>query len=106
LLEEHKPLVGCSFSNRVFSVDGTDVSAGLCSFGASIELIKNKVSEMFMFLNLTLHSFGPENLVPLVPIGKFQKGLKEKNESYKMQLLLVKSRIRQKPYDLKHHPIL
>jgi hypothetical protein len=24
------------------------------------------VSEMFIFLNLTLHSFGPENEVPLV----------------------------------------
>jgi hypothetical protein len=67
----------------VFSVDGTKVSGGLCSFGASTELVK-KVSEMFIFLNLTLHSFGPENFVPLVQIGKFQKGLIEENESYKM----------------------
>jgi hypothetical protein len=39
---------------------------------------------MLFFLNLTLHSFGPENVVPLVQIGKFQKGLTEENESYKM----------------------
>jgi hypothetical protein len=52
--------------------------------GASIELVKKKVSEMFIFLNLTLHSFGPEDFVPLVKIGKFQNGLKEKNKSYKM----------------------
>jgi hypothetical protein len=38
----------------VFSTDGTNVSGGLCSFGASIELKKKKVSEMFIFLNLTL----------------------------------------------------
>jgi hypothetical protein len=69
-LEVHKPFVGCSFSNRVFSVDGTNISGGLCSFGASIELVK-KVSEMFILLNLTLHSFGPENFVPLVQSGKF-----------------------------------
>jgi hypothetical protein len=55
---------------------------GLCNFGASIELVK--VSEMFVFLNLTLHSFGPENFVLLVQIGKIQKGLIEENESYKM----------------------
>jgi hypothetical protein len=30
-----KPFVGC-FSNRVFSVDGTNISGSLCSFGASI----------------------------------------------------------------------
>jgi hypothetical protein len=52
--------------------------------GASIELIKKKVSEMFIFLNLTVHSFGPENFVPLVKIGKLQKGLIEENESYKV----------------------
>jgi hypothetical protein len=34
-----------------------------------------QVSEMFDFLNLTLQSFGPENFVSLVQIGKFQKGL-------------------------------
>jgi hypothetical protein len=51
LLEACKPFLGCSFSNRVFSVDGTNVSGGLCSFGASIELVKKKVSEMFVFLN-------------------------------------------------------
>jgi hypothetical protein len=68
-----KPILGCSFSNRVFSVDGTNVSGGLCSFGASIELVKEKVSEMFIFLNLTLHSFGPETFVALVQIGKFKK---------------------------------
>jgi hypothetical protein len=32
LLEARKPCLGCSFSNRVFSVDGTNVSGGLCSF--------------------------------------------------------------------------
>jgi hypothetical protein len=84
LLEVHKPFLGCSFSNRVFSVGGTNVLGGLCSSGASIELVKKKVSEMFIFLNLTLHSFGPENVVPLLEIGKFQKGLIEENESCKM----------------------
>jgi hypothetical protein len=59
----------------VFFVDGTNVSGGLRSFGASIELVKESVSEMFIFLNLTLHGFGPENVVPLVQIGKSQKGL-------------------------------
>jgi hypothetical protein len=54
------------------------------SFGVLIELIKEKVLEMFIFLNLTLHSSGPENFVPLVQIVKFQKGLIEENESYKM----------------------
>jgi hypothetical protein len=39
---------------------------------------------MFIFLNLTLHSFGLENFVPLAQIGKFQKGLIEKTGSYKM----------------------
>jgi hypothetical protein len=62
LLEARKPFLGCSFSNRVFSVDGTNVSGGLCSFGTSTELVKKKVSEMFIFLNLTLQSFGPENV--------------------------------------------
>jgi hypothetical protein len=81
LLEARKPFLGCSFSNTVFSVDGTNISGGLCSFGASIELVK-KVSKIVIFLTLTLHSFGPENFVPLVQIGKFQ-GLIEKNESYK-----------------------
>jgi hypothetical protein len=57
----------------VFSVDGTNVSGGLCSLGVSIELVKKKVSKMFISLNLILHSFGPENFVPLVQIGKFQK---------------------------------
>jgi hypothetical protein len=84
LLEACKPFLGCSFSKRVFSIDGTNVSGGLCSFGASTELVKKKVSEMFIFLNLILHSFGPENFVPLVQIGKFQKRLTEENESYKM----------------------
>jgi hypothetical protein len=82
--EAHKPFLGGSFSNRVFSIDGTNFLSGLCRFGASIELVKKKVSEMFIFLNLTLHSFGPENFVPLVKIGKFQNGLIEENESYKM----------------------
>jgi hypothetical protein len=85
LLEARKPFLGCSFSNRVFSVDGTNVSGGLCSFEASIEIVKKKGSEMFIFLNLTLDSFGPENFVLLVQIGKFQNGLKEENESYKME---------------------
>jgi hypothetical protein len=39
---------------------------------------------MFIFLNLTLQSFGPENLVSLVQIGKFQKRLIGENENYKM----------------------
>jgi hypothetical protein len=84
LLEARKPCLGYSFSNRVFSVGGTNVSGGLCSFGASIELVKKKVSEIFIFLNLTLHNFGLENFVPLVQIRKFQKGLIEKDECYKM----------------------
>jgi hypothetical protein len=84
LLEAHKPFLGCSFSNRVFFVDSTNVLGGLCSFGALVELIKEKVSEMFIFLSLTLHSFGPVNFVLLVQIGKFQEGLIEENESYKM----------------------
>jgi hypothetical protein len=66
----------------VFFVDGTNVSGGLCSFGALTEFVM-KVLEMIIFLNLTLHSFGPENFVPLVQIGKFQ-GLIKENESYKM----------------------
>jgi hypothetical protein len=66
LLEVRKSFLGCYFSNIVFSVDGTNVSGCLCSFGASIELVKKKVSEMFIFLNLTLHGFGPEYFVPLV----------------------------------------
>jgi hypothetical protein len=84
LLEERKPFLGCSFSNRVFSVDGTNVSGGLCSFGASIELVKKEVSEMFIFLNLTLHSFGPEKFIPIVQIRKFKNVMIEENESYKM----------------------
>jgi hypothetical protein len=84
LLEARKPLLGFSFSNRVFSVDGTNVSGGLCSFGASIELLKEKVSEMLIYLKLTLQSFGPENFVPLAQIRKFQKGLIKENEKYKM----------------------
>jgi hypothetical protein len=75
---------GCSFSNRFFSVDGTNVSGGLCSFGALTELVRKKVSEMFIFLNLTLRSFGSENFVPLIQIRKFQRGLIEENESYIM----------------------
>jgi hypothetical protein len=39
---------------------------------------------MLIFLNLTFQSFGPENFVPSVQIGKFQNGLIEENESYKM----------------------
>jgi hypothetical protein len=73
LLEARKPFLGCSFSNGVFSVDGTSVLGGLCSFGASIEMVKKKVSEMFIILNLTPHRFGPENFVPLDKVGKFQK---------------------------------
>jgi hypothetical protein len=82
LLEARKRFLGY-FSNRVFSVDGTNVSGGLCSFGTSNELVK-KVSEIFIFFNLTLHSFGPENFVPLVQIGKLKKRLIEESESYKM----------------------
>jgi hypothetical protein len=59
-------------------MDSTTVSGGLCSFGASTEFVKKKVSEMFILLNLTLHSFGPGNSVPLVQIGKFQNGSIEK----------------------------
>jgi hypothetical protein len=66
LFEARKPFLGSSFSNGVFSVDGTNDSGGLCGFGASIELVKKKESAMFMFLNLTLHAFSPENFVPLV----------------------------------------
>jgi hypothetical protein len=84
VLEVRKPFLGCSFGNGVFSVDGTNVSGDLYIFGASIELVEKEVTEMFIFLNLTLHSFGPENCVPLVQIGKFQKALIEKNERYKM----------------------
>jgi hypothetical protein len=83
LLEGRRPFLGCSFNNRIFFVDGRNFSAGLCSFGAPTELVK-KVSEMFIFLNLTLHGFGPENFVALVQIGKFQKGLIEENGIYKM----------------------
>jgi hypothetical protein len=39
---------------------------------------------MFIFLNLTLHSFGPENFVPLIQMWKFQKCFIEENESYRM----------------------
>jgi hypothetical protein len=73
LLEARKLFLGCSFSNRVFSIDCTNVSGGLCSVGASIELVTKKVLEMFIFLNLTLHNFGPENIVLLAQIGKFQE---------------------------------
>jgi hypothetical protein len=93
--------LGCSFSNGVFSIYGTNVLGGLCSFGASTELIK-KVSEMFVFLNLTLHSFGPKNFVPLVQITKFQKSLKEKNEwciTHNQHAILVG-----KKYKLMHQP--
>jgi hypothetical protein len=83
LLELCKPFLGFPFSNRLFSVGGTIVLGSLCSFGSSIELVK-KVSEMFIFLNLKLHSFGPENFVPLAQIEEFQKGLIEEIESYKM----------------------
>jgi hypothetical protein len=83
LLEARKPFLECSFRNRVSSVDGTNDSGDLCSFGASTELVK-KVSEMFIFLNLILHSFGPGNFVQFVQIGKFQKGLIEGNKSYKI----------------------
>jgi hypothetical protein len=79
-----KPFLGSSFNNEVFSVNGTNISGGLCTFGASIELVKEKVSEMITFLNLTFHSFGPENFVPLVQIGKFIA---------KMQFLLEESRL-------------
>jgi hypothetical protein len=81
---KHANHFGAVLPAIVFSVDGTNVSGGLCSFGSSIELVKKKVSEMFIFLNLTLHRFGPENFVPLVQIEKFQKDLIEGNESYKM----------------------
>jgi hypothetical protein len=75
LFEARKPFLGSSFRNKVFSVDGTNVSGDLCSFGASIELIKEKVSEKVIFLDLTLHSFGTEISVQLIQIRKFQKYL-------------------------------
>jgi hypothetical protein len=84
LLEARKPFLGCSFSKRVFSVDGTNVSGDLCSFGASTELVKKKVSEMFIFLNFTLHSFGSGNFIPLFQIEKFENGLIEENERCKV----------------------
>jgi hypothetical protein len=69
LLEARKPFLGCCFSNKIYSVDVTNVSGGLCGFGASTELVKKNVSEMFIFLNLTFQSFGLENFVPLDQIG-------------------------------------
>jgi hypothetical protein len=48
-----------------------------------MEIVKEKVSEMLIFLNLTLHSFGPGNFEPLVQIRKSTKGLIEENEVYK-----------------------
>jgi hypothetical protein len=36
LLEVRKPFLACSFSNRVFSIDSTNVLGGLCRFGGSI----------------------------------------------------------------------
>jgi hypothetical protein len=38
-LEALKPYLGWSFSNIVFSIDGTNVSGGVYSFGTSIELV-------------------------------------------------------------------
>jgi hypothetical protein len=84
LLEARKPFLACSLSKRIFFVDGTNVSVGLCNFGASTELVKKKVSETLILLNLTLQSFGPQHFVPLVQIEKFQKGLIEENKSYEM----------------------
>jgi hypothetical protein len=84
LLEVRKPFLGCSFSNRDVSVDGIDILGGLCSFRASIELVEKKVSEIFIFLNMTLHNFGSANFVSFVQFGKFQNGLIEENERYKM----------------------
>jgi hypothetical protein len=48
LHEARKPFLGCSFSIRVFSIDGTNILGGRNSIGASIELVK-KVSEMSFF---------------------------------------------------------
>jgi hypothetical protein len=75
LLEAHKPFLGCSFSSRVF---GQPLQLW------SLNCTCKEGAEMFIFLNLTLHSFGPENFVPLVQSRKFKKGLIEENESYKM----------------------
>jgi hypothetical protein len=69
---------------------------------------------MFNFLNLTLHSFGPDNFVPLVEIGKFQNGLIEKNEIYKMgyytwstlQFFWGKKSSETKPHELLHQPYM
>jgi hypothetical protein len=55
-LEAPKPFLGCPFTNKVFFVDGTNVSGGLCSFGASIELVKKKVSEMFILVQKILYN--------------------------------------------------
>jgi hypothetical protein len=66
------------------------------------------VSEMFIFRNSTLHSFGPEHSVPLVQIGKFQKGLIEETgiSIYyiiaNMKFLLGISRLRQRPHERMH----
>jgi hypothetical protein len=57
---------------------------GPCSFGASTELVKKKVSEMFIFLNMTHNRLCPDNYVPSYKIGQFQKGLIEENGSYEM----------------------
>jgi hypothetical protein len=75
------------------SVDGTNVSGGFCSFGASIKLVKKKVSEMFIILDLTLHSFGPENFVTLDQIEKFQSDLIDENKSYKYYIIHSQSAI-------------
>jgi hypothetical protein len=111
LLEARKPYLGCFFSNKVFSVDDTNVLGGLCSFGASIELVKKRVSEMYIFLNLILQSFDPKNFVPLVQIGKFQKGLIEQKESYKIVYCAQptcnscwKKSSKTKPHERMHQP--
>jgi hypothetical protein len=68
----------------VFLIDGPNISGGLCSFGASVELVKKMGLEMFTVFNLTLHNFGPEHFLPLVQTGEFQNGLIEEGEIYKM----------------------
>jgi hypothetical protein len=83
LLEAHRPSLGCYFSNRVFSVDSINASGGLYSLGASLELEKERVSEMFTSLNLTLNSFGPQHLVPLVKIGNSKKFRYRKTKAIK-----------------------
>jgi hypothetical protein len=65
---------------------------------------------MFIFLNLTLHSFGPENFTPLVHNGNFQKGLIEEIRVIKYiihsqhAILVGKKTSKTKPHERMHQP--